>query len=487
MSPEFVIVGQGLAGTALAWALLRRGRNVLVLDREGDSSSRVAAGLITPVTGKRLARSWRWDELYPAAVAFYRAIETQTGTTFFHQHPALRLFADEAERDEFHRRESTVLRGLVRAAEVPEWFAAPFGGFEMPHAARLDVPRYLDVSREHFRARGMYVSTEVAPSALTSPLEGEVAGTVRGSGGWGVSTFEVEESADTRSEQPSRLLESPSPPTRLARSERGDLPLKGGGQASRVRLCSLGAEGQTVILCRGFTPDADPWFGGIRFNAAKGEMLTVRVPGLRETRTVHRGVWLSPLGDELFRVGATYTWEPLDSRPTPEGRAEIEAKLRAFLTLPFTVTDHRAAVRPVIDAGYPVLGRHPLYPHLAYFNGLGSKGSLLAPFFANQLAAHLCGEARDRTRGERRAVRGTQTARERVTSAIPLTFPRPRSAPNVNFAPRIPGRVRRGNRRRRFVVQAVRRRYRHAESRPHRVRSSAAAAQRGRPSRPTRT
>jgi glycine/D-amino acid oxidase-like deaminating enzyme len=146
-----------------------------------------------------------------------------------------------------------------------------------------------------------------------------------------------------------------------------------------------------VVFCRGFAPD-DPWFGGIRFNAAKGEMLTVRVPGLRETRTVHCSVWLSPLGDDLFRVGATYTWEPLDSRPTPEGRAELESKLRTFLKRPFEVIDHRAAVRPVIDAGYPVLGRHPAHPHLAYFNGLGSKGSLLAPFFADQLAAHLCGE-----------------------------------------------------------------------------------------------
>lgn len=317
--PEFVIVGQGLAGTALAWALLRRGRCVLVLDREsGDSSSRLAAGLITPVTGKRLARSWRWDELYPAAVAFYRAIEAETGATFLHQYPALRLFADEAERDEFRRRESSILRGLVRAAEAPEWFAAPFGGFEMPDAARLDVPRYLDVSREHFRARGIYARADVDP--------------------------------------------------------RGPF------------------DAQTVVFCRGFAPDSDPRFGGIPFNAAKGEMLTIRVPDLHETRVTHRGVWLAPLGDELFRVGATYTWEPLDAIPTPAGRAELESKLRAFLKLPFEVLDHRAAVRPVIDAGYPALGRHPKHPQFAYFNGLGSKGSLLAPFFANQLAAHLCGE-----------------------------------------------------------------------------------------------
>ena len=182
-TPEFVVVGQGLAGTALAWSLLRRGRTVRVVDRERGGCSRLAAGLVTPVTGKRLAKSWRWDELYPAAVAFYRAVEADTGANFFHERPSLRLFANEAERDEFRRREGTILRGLVRPGTHinGEWFAAPFGGFTMPHAARLDVPRYLDASREHFRARGAYLAAEVDPRdverpplSLTSPLEGEV-------------------------------------------------------------------------------------------------------------------------------------------------------------------------------------------------------------------------------------------------------------------------------------------------------------------------
>jgi glycine oxidase len=358
MQPEFIIVGQGLAGTALAWVLLRRGRSVLVLDNEKGGASRLAAGLITPVTGKRLAKSWRWDELYPVACAFYRTIEAEVGVSFFHQRPAVRLFASTAERDEFHRREANILRDLVTpAAPVnAEWFDAPLGGFTMPHAARLDVPRYLDASRDYFRARGAY-------ALLTSPLEGEVASEASG---WGVSAF---------------ASPSPSPPTRL--TSFGDLPLKGGGQSK---------EGQAVIFCRGFAADADAWFGGIKFNAAKGEILTIRVPGLAEDRVVHRGIWLAPSGNEVFRVGSTYTWEPLDSQPTPEGRAEIEAKLRAFLKVPYKIIDHRAGVRPVIDAGYPVLGRHPAHPQLAYLNGLGSKGSLLAPFFAEQLAAHLCGE-----------------------------------------------------------------------------------------------
>src|SRR5690348_975922 len=120
---DFAIVGRGLAGTALARHLLRRGKRVLVIDRGGESSSRVAAGLVTPVTGKRLARSWRWDELYPAAVAYYRDFEREAGEVVFHQRPAVRLFASAEERAEFHRR-AGMLAGLVRELDhVPEAFA----------------------------------------------------------------------------------------------------------------------------------------------------------------------------------------------------------------------------------------------------------------------------------------------------------------------------------------------------------------------------
>ncbi len=326
---DFIIVGQGIAGTTLAWQLLRRGMRTLVIDRNcGDGASHIAAGLITAVTGKRLAKSWRWDELYPRAVAFYRTIEAQLHQPLLHVRPAVRLFINDAELAEFHRRSAGVLRDLVQpSAEVnPAWFHDSLGGFAITAAGRLDVPRYLDASREHFRQHAAY---HIAELDLTRDLQ---------------------------------LLED------------------------GVCLPRLGLAARAIVLCRGFSHDPDPWFGSIRFNAAKGEILTLRIPGFHETRVVHRGIWLAPVGNEIYRVGSTYTWEPLNCEPTAIGRAEIEQRLREFLRIPYEVIDHRAAVRPVIDAGFPVLGRHPDHPQLAYFNGLGSKGSLLAPFFADQLA-----------------------------------------------------------------------------------------------------
>lgn len=333
---DYIIIGQGIAGTALAWQLCRRGFRVMVVDRETDNSaSRIAAGLITPVTGKRLAKSWRLDEVYPAAVAFYRWVETQVGETFFLQRPSVRLFQNEAERDEFHKRAAGMLVGLVHFLDSPvnsDWFHAPLGGFEMPTAARLDVSRYLGLSRSYFHQRGDYLLADIDPGR--------------------------------------------------------DLEITANG----LFLPRFGLKCRVAIFCRGFSDASDPWFGTIKFNAAKGEILTLRIPEIREDRIIHRGIWLAPVGGDIFRAGSTYVWDDLQPEPTAGGRAEIEARLRQLLRVPFEVIGHQAAVRPVIDAGYPVLGPHPDFSQLAYFNGLGSKGSLLAPFFADQLAACLMRE-----------------------------------------------------------------------------------------------
>ena len=136
---------------------------------------------------------------------------------------------------------------------------------------------------------------------------------------------------------------------------------------------------------------ANPWFQHIQFKPAKGEILTVRIRGLTEERIVHRGVWLMPLGDELFRVGATYEWSQLDSQPTVTGREEICSRLKEFLRLPLEVIGHDAAVRPILKHQYPVVGMHPGQPRLGYFNGLGSKGSLQAPWLAHHFANALTG------------------------------------------------------------------------------------------------
>lgn len=332
---DVLVVGQGIAGSAVAWQLRRAGRTVGIIDRaDPGAASRAAAGLVTPVTGRRFAPNWRLAELLPAAVEFYRHVEGETGATLLHTDGAVRLFADGGERAAFAGRADTLLRGLVAPVEPSldgEAFAAPEGGFGMPAAARLDVGRYLDATRDHFARGGHFLDAGVDPAS--------------------------------------------------------DIELTPTG----VRLPRLGVAAGAVVFCQGFAAAGNPWFPGLRLNPVKGEVLTLRIPGLAERRAVHRGVWLAPAGDGLFRAGATYDRDHPDTAPTARGREEVIAGLRAFLRPPFEVVGHRAGVRPAVPGHRPAVLESPRDSRAWCFNGFGSKGVLQAPFFAAELLARLPG------------------------------------------------------------------------------------------------
>ncbi|QDU36039.1 bifunctional tRNA (mnm(5)s(2)U34)-methyltransferase/FAD-dependent cmnm(5)s(2)U34 oxidoreductase [Maioricimonas rarisocia] len=331
-----IIVGQGLAGTTLAWALRGRGRRVVVIDpEEAVTSSRIAAGLITPVTGQRLVPTWRQQEFWPVACDFYRRVEAETKTKFFERRSMVRLFVSESERQRYCDRADAELAGLVRDPEQPlnaDCFDASLGAFEMPDGGRLDVATYLDASRAWLRANNAMVSGRIDPLR--------------------------------------------------------DVNLKDDG----VVLPGFGLRAERLVFCEGAAGRGNPWFDSVRFRPAKGEILTLQIPGLEEDRVIHRGIWLVRVADDRYMAGSTYEWEQLDCEPTPAGREEICERLRAFLRLPFEVVGHMAAVRPALADFRPVLGPHPEHPQLVCFNGLGAKGSLQAPFFARQLAALLAGE-----------------------------------------------------------------------------------------------
>ena len=333
-SYDVVVIGQGLAGTALAWQLHWLGQRVLILDRDETwTSSKVAAGLITPITGKKLIRSWRFAELWPVALEFYRRIESLVETPFFQVTRMLRLFADQSERDLFERRHGLDQYHGIEITGLPSCPPASInvegGGFEMSPCGRLDVAAYLGASRRYFERIG----------------------------GWRQVEFDVSRGTELTPEG--------------------------------IRIPSLNVIARRVVFCQGHEAASNHWFRDVVFKPAKGEVLCVRIPGIDESRIVHRGVWLVPQGDSRFRVGSTYDWDHLDANPTPTGREEILGKLSEFLTKPVEVTDHLAGVRPIHRNQFPILGCHPKHPQLCFLNGLGSKGSLHAPYFARQLALHL--------------------------------------------------------------------------------------------------
>lgn len=163
---RILIIGGGLAGTCLAWRLHERGVPFLIVDRdEPGTSSKIAAGLVSPITGLRMSLNWRYAALHPEAVAFYRSLEQRLDRGFYHDVPIVKLLRDELAVERWQkRREQSEVRPYFKPQQGPlvdeGIFSAPYGGFEMQHSGWLDSAAFLAASRAYFLESGCWQTGE---------------------------------------------------------------------------------------------------------------------------------------------------------------------------------------------------------------------------------------------------------------------------------------------------------------------------------------
>ena len=96
-----------------------------------------------------------------------------------------------------------------------------------------------------------------------------------------------------------------------------------------------------------------------------------------------------PIGNDLYKVGATYDWKDKTNNPTAEGKKELVDKLKELISCDFEIVEHFAGVRPTVKDRRPLVGTHPIHPQLHVLNGLGTRGVMLGPYLANQLFQHI--------------------------------------------------------------------------------------------------
>jgi len=186
MNERVTIVGQGLAGTCLAWRLWDRGCEIRVVDRGGGrGSSRGAAGLVTPVGGRGISRAWRVERYLPRVAPFFRAVETVLSERVFQEVPILRLFKGPLERERFEARREELAPWVSEVLDdVGPHLKAAAGGVVFKGGGWLDVSRFLAASRGYFRETGIYRERE----AVLSEEEGTVVACL-GAAGLGTGVF----------------------------------------------------------------------------------------------------------------------------------------------------------------------------------------------------------------------------------------------------------------------------------------------------------
>lgn len=148
-------------------------------------------------------------------------------------------------------------------------------------------------------------------------------------------------------------------------------------------------EANTIIFCEGHLIKDNPFFNHIKLKPAKGDVLTIRCPELKCEEILNKGFFIMPLGEGLFKVGATYNWEDLSDTPNSLGRQELEEKWKKIVRFDYEVVKHEAGVRPSVIDRRPVIGKHPVHQQVMVFNGFGTKGVMLTPYFAKQFVEHI--------------------------------------------------------------------------------------------------
>lgn len=325
---KYLIVGQGLAGTLLAFSLLEKGAEVLVVDDyKHPSASGVAAGMWNPVTFKRLAASWLADEMLKEMNETFTSLEKELNANFFHSLPVARIFNSVQDANFWDEKSDHPEVGKYLSSRTNESvqlnFDAPFGNSEVNECGWLNVPLFRECSKEFFIRKGIFIEDSVEEAEVQFTQEGVV---------WKEHFFDK------------------------------------------------------LILCNGIGINQWKGFECLDLIPNHGQVLDIEIANLEVDAIVNFGQFLLPYGNNKFRLGATYNWNEVPDEPTEEAKDLLLSELKNRIQKEVNVESHKTGYRPTTRDRRPILGFSKENEKLGVFGGLGSKGVLLAPYFAKMFA-----------------------------------------------------------------------------------------------------
>lgn len=330
MKIDYIIVGLGLAGIAFAEELFRAKKSFLVFENNSQTSSLVAGGVYNPVILKRFTPVWNAKEQLEIALPFYENLEEKFSQQFDVKFQTKKVFKSIEDQN--------------------NWFAA------------LDKPNltnYLDANIDTKKYDGIIGNFGFGNVKETGRIDTQKL----------VKTY--------------RDFLKKKDKIRFETFEYSQIIF----QENSVIYKNISAK--HIVFCEGFGMKKNPFFNHLPLNEAKGELITIHAPDLKIDFLLKSTLFVLPLGNSYYKVGATFNWKDKTSKPTSEGKNELIEKLQKVLTIPYKIVEQSAGVRPTVKDRRPLVGVHPTYQQLAILNGLGTRGVMIAPTVALQLFQHL--------------------------------------------------------------------------------------------------
>src|SRR4030095_13369276 len=330
MVVDYLIVGQGISGTWLSYYLEKANKSFIVIDNDQlNSASRVAAGIINPVTGRRIVKTWMIDELLSFLVPAYeelgnelniKAIE-QKSLIDFHPTPQMKIAFDERVKEN-----ADFLFHPTDQWQYQETFNYDFGFGKVDPCYIVNLKEILPAWRKKLLSNKQLLEENFAAEELKHTTTGIIYKNINS---------------------------------------------------------------EKIIFCDGINSSLSPLFKNLTFALNKGEVILLESADIPSTNIFKKGMMLTSVESDLYWTGSNYLWEFPDDQPTEQFRKQTELLLKTWLKVPFKIVDHKASVRPANIERRPFVGFHPSYKNVGILNGMGTKGCSLAPYFAKQLTDHL--------------------------------------------------------------------------------------------------
>ncbi len=331
MTVDCIVVGQGISGTFLSWYLLNKNLSFVIIDNHHPlAPSRIAAGIINPVTGRRMVRVWMAEEVLSFAHRAYTELGRFLALDAITNANIIDFFPNPHQRQVF----------MERLAEGEEYLSAfpEQNQFNAYFNYELGCGEIKQVSIAHLET--------LLPAWRKKMLEKDSL---------------IEEEFDFAMVM---------------------------GNTDSVHYKNISA--RKLIFCDGLNSFANPLFRQLPFAPNKGEALLVEINELPGNYIYKKGFLLAPyIQPNIFWLGSNYQWEFSHDQPSSEFHDQATNHLSRWLKVPFTILDHKASVRPATLERRPFVGWHPWHQNIGILNGMGTKGCSLAPYFANQLVQNL--------------------------------------------------------------------------------------------------
>lgn len=327
---DYIIVGSGLAGISFAEFCLQHQQKIRVFQSDLYQSSKVAGGLYNPVILKRFTLAWKSEEHVAFALNFYQQLEDKLHRKMDHSLPLYRVFHDIAEQNDWFvsSDKPKLTDWLDSKIELNdnEAINAPFGLGKVLKTGYVDTKLLLDLYHAYLVQQQVIDFSVFDYQSIIFHKDG----------------VEYE-----------------------------------------------GFKAKHIVFAEGYGLKSNPFFGHLPLDGTKGEVLKIHAPALNLKHIFKKQVFIVPLGDDFYRVGATYDWNDKTEIPTESGKQELINGLKEIVKVPFEIVEHVAGIRPTVKDRKPMLGTHPSHKNLHVLNGMGTRGVLLAPNMAWDLFQHI--------------------------------------------------------------------------------------------------